>query len=146
MKKLLFTVLGLLSLATITFAQNQYELNTGWVCKNVKEIKDNGTAISKNNYSVKNWMSAVVPGTVLTTLLENKKIPDPFYGMNNNKIPDIYFTGKETYTYWFLKDFTEMPAKGEEQVWLNFRGINYSCDVYLNGKKLNQELFKGMFL
>lgn len=146
MKKLVFTVLSLLGLAATTFAQNHYELNSGWVCKNVKEIKDNGSAISKNSYSTKNWMPAVVPGTVLTTLLENKKVPDPFYGMNNNKIPDIYFTGKETYTYWFAKDFTEMPAKSEEQVWLNLRGINYSCDVYLNGQKLNKEIFKGMFL
>ena len=146
MKKRLIAVLGFIGLTATSFAQKQYELNSGWVCKNIKEIKDNGLAISQNNYSIKNWMPAVVPGTVLTTLLENKKVPDPFYGMNNNKIPDIYFTGKETYTYWFAKDFEEMPAKGEEQVWLHFRGINYSCDVYVNGHKLNKTLFKGMFL
>ena len=33
-----------------------------------------------------------------------------------------------------------------EQVWLNFRGINYSCDIFLNGHKLNDQTFYGMFL
>jgi hypothetical protein len=28
--------------------------------------------------------------TILTTLLHNKQIPDPFFGMNNNLIPDVY--------------------------------------------------------
>lgn len=146
MKRILLTILSMVGLAATTIAQKTYELNQGWFCKNVSEVKADGIQLSRNSYSTKNWMPAVVPGTVLTTLLENKKVPDPFYGMNNNKIPDIYFTGKETYTYWFCKDFKEMPAKGTDQVWLNLRGINYSCDVFLNGTKLNKELFKGMFL
>jgi hypothetical protein len=90
-------------------------------------------------------MNATVPGTVLTTMLNNKMIPDPFYGMNNKQIPDIYDIGSDYYTYWFVKDFSE-KAKAGEQVWLNFRGINYSCDVFLNGHKLNEERFYGMFL
>ncbi|WP_447642631.1 MULTISPECIES: glycosyl hydrolase 2 galactose-binding domain-containing protein [Chitinophagaceae] len=146
MKKILLTTLSIVGLVATTIAQRTYELNQGWFCKNVSDVKADGLELSKNSYSIKNWMSAVVPGTVLTTLLENKKVPDPFYGMNNNKIPDIYFTGKDFYTYWFVKDFKETPTNGTDQVWLNLRGINYSCDVYMNGKKLNKELFKGMFL
>lgn len=90
-------------------------------------------------------MPAVVPGTVLTTLLANKLIPDPFYGMNNQKIPDIYNTGADYYTYWFVKDFTERPAK-DEQVWLQMRGVNDGSDIYLNGHKLNQRAEKSTFL
>ena len=91
-------------------------------------------------------MHATVPGTVLTTVLNNKMVPDPFYGMNNEKIPDIYNTGRDYYTYWFVKDFTGKRANAEQQVWLHFRGINYSCDVFLNGHQLNKERFYGMFL
>ena len=29
------------------------------------------------------WMPAVVPGTVLTTLVKNGVVPDPYYGLNN---------------------------------------------------------------
>lgn len=126
--------------------QQKYELNSGWQCINIKDINADGEKISQPSFSLKGFMSATVPGTVLTTMLNNKMIPDPFYGMNNEKIPDIYNTGRDYYTYWFVKDFTEKIANAEEQVWLHFRGINYSCDVFLNGHQLNDKRFYGMFL
>ncbi|MEO8414157.1 MAG: glycoside hydrolase family 2 TIM barrel-domain containing protein [Ginsengibacter sp.] len=124
----------------------QYELNEGWQCINSKKISDNGEKLSAPSYKLKGFMKATVPGTVLTTMLNNKMIPDPFYGMNNEKIPDIYNTGSGYYTYWFVKDFSEKITIAEEQVWLHFRGINYSCDIFLNGHKLNEKRFYGMFL
>jgi hypothetical protein len=124
----------------------QYELNSGWQCINVKDIHTNGEKISQPGFSLKGFMPATVPGTVLTTMLNNKMIPDPFYGMNNERIPDIYNTGRDYYTYWFVKDFTEKVSNAGEQVWLHFRGINYSCDVFLNGHQLNDKRFYGMFL
>lgn len=127
-------------------AQNRYELNEGWKCLPSKNTKDSGEKISEPSYSVSQWKKAVVPGTVLTTQLENGEIPDPFYGMNNERIPDIYDTGREYYTYWFVKDFEENAPQGDQQVWLTFRGINYSVDIYLNGKKVNKEKYEGMFL
>ena len=93
-------------------------------------------SLSMPSFKKTNWLPATVPGTVLTTLLDNKKIPDPFFGMNNERIPDIYKTGSSYYTYWFIKDFNEpLPEQGK-WVWLNFRGINYSADIFLNGHKL----------
>jgi hypothetical protein len=126
-------------------AQNRYELNSGWRCLSVKEVKAGGENISRPAFDITRWMEATVPGTVLTTLLRNKQVPDPFYGMNNEKIRDIYFTGNDFYTYWFVKDFKEQ-AIGDEQVWLQFRGVNYKCDVFLNGKKLNPQRHEGMLL
>src|SRR5690348_11345861 len=64
-------------------SQNKYELNNGWVCSPIGSVKATGEKISAPSYSIKGWMPATVPGTVLTTLLDNKKVPDPFYGMNN---------------------------------------------------------------
>ncbi|RYE08009.1 MAG: glycosyl hydrolase, partial [Sphingobacteriaceae bacterium] len=93
-----------------------------------------------------NWLPATVPGTVLTSLLNNKKVPDPFYGMNNERIKDIYRTGRDYYTYWFVKDFEETASVNGRQVYLNFRGINYSAEIYLNGKKVNPKTHVGMFL
>ncbi len=131
-----------------TFNANaqQYELNEGWQCINIKKIKDRGEKISEPSFKLKGFMKATVPGTVLTTMLNNKMIPDPFYGMNNEKIPDIYNAGSDYYTYWFVKDFSEKITNADEQVWLHFRGINYSCDIFLNGHKLNDKRFYGMFL
>jgi mannosylglycoprotein endo-beta-mannosidase len=140
---------GLIVLAlflSFPLSAQQYELNTNWKCIRANTIKKNGEEISQASYSLRGWIPAVVPGTVLTSLLHNNLVPDPFYGMNNKKISDIYNTGRDYYTYWFVKDFTEAgPAKGDK-VFLLFRGINYSCDVFLNGHKLNDHPDKGMFL
>ena len=131
---------------TTANAQNKYELNSGWQCKQASTLSATGEQISQPLASLAGWQPAVVPGTVLTTLLANNQIPDPFYGMNNKAIADIYDSGKAKYTYWFVNDFIEEAPANGEQMWLHFRGINYSCDVYLNGKKLNEAPHKGMFL
>ncbi|MBK8946659.1 MAG: glycosyl hydrolase [Ignavibacteriae bacterium] len=125
---------------------NHYELNSGWVCKNIKTVDVAGEQLSKTSFVLTNWLPATVPGTVLTTLLNNNLIPDPFYGMNNKKIPDIFDIGRDYYTYWFVKEFEEKTPVGMEQVWLNLRGVNYSCDIFLNGNKLNIKTHYGMFL
>lgn len=126
-------------------AQNSYELNSGWYCTPINSVKSSGEVISLPGFSIKTWKPATVPGTVLTTQLNNGEVPDPFYGMNNEKIPDIYHVGNDYYTYWFVKDFKERPKKGEV-VWLTFRGINYSVDIFINGKKVNDKPYAGMFL
>ncbi len=133
-------------LVSVAKAQTAYELNSGWKCAPISEVKADGTALSQPNASTQNWMPATVPGTVLTSLLNNKKVPDPFYGMNNERIKDIYQTGREYYTYWFVKDFEEAATTNGNQVYLNFRGINYSAEIYLNGKKVNPKTHVGMFL
>ncbi|MGN6165950.1 MAG: glycoside hydrolase family 2 protein [Flavisolibacter sp.] len=140
-----FLLIAYLFVAVCSHAQNRYELNNGWYCTNIKNVKESGAVVSSLSYNVKNWLAAIVPGTVLTTLLNNKLVPDPFYGMNNKYIPDIYFTGNDYYTYWFVKDFKE-TAKAGEQVWLQLRGVNHKYDVFLNGKKINDKTHEGMLL
>lgn len=145
-KKIVFAILVSLLSSSWGISQNRYELNTEWKCNPSSKTKDKGEKISTASYSLSGWKNAVVPGTVLTTQLVNGEIPDPFYGMNNEEIPDIYDTGREYYTYWFVKDFQEKKPDNNGQVWLTFRGINYSCDIYLNGQKVNKEAYEGMFL
>jgi hypothetical protein len=91
-------------------------------------------------------MKARVPGTVLTTLMENNLFPPPEYSMNNNLIPDIYETGKDFYTFWFVRPFRVDEIPAGRKVWLNFRGINYKADIFINGKRLNKVTHEGMFL
>jgi mannosylglycoprotein endo-beta-mannosidase len=142
-------IAGMLAcLAFSLSAQQQYDLDSGWKCREISKIAASlkGEEISGTSYPVNDWMPAVVPGTVLTTLLANKLIPDPFYGMNNANIPDIYTTGADLYTYWFVKEFAETYPAKNERVWLQFRGVNNSCDIYVNGHKVNRERKKSMFL
>ncbi|MDP4129148.1 MAG: glycoside hydrolase family 2 TIM barrel-domain containing protein [Bacteroidota bacterium] len=122
------------------------DLNAGWKCKSADKLGNSGEQISRPDYALHDWMPATVPGTVLTTLINNKLMPDPFFGMNNEQIPDIYTAGRGYYTYWFTTDFKTPPTKGDQQTWLHFRGVNYGCDIYLNGHKLNAQTHYGMFL
>ena len=75
------------------FSQDVYALNAGWSCKRADSLHVGGEVISTPSFKTTNWLPATVPGTVLTTLLDNKLMPDPFFGMNNEWIPDIYNTG-----------------------------------------------------
>ena len=137
---------SLLLSSMILKGQSQYELNSGWLCASIANAKQSGTQISSPTFKLAGWLPATVPGTVLTTMLNNKLIADPFYGMNNKYIPDIFTTGRDYYTYWFVNNFKEKAAVNNEQVWLNFRGVNYSFDIFLNGNKINSEPHEGMYL
>ena len=47
-------------------------------------------------------MRATVPGTVLTTMVDNGIYPDPGYGLNNLAIPESL----NKQDYWYRNDFT----------------------------------------
>lgn len=145
-KKVLFVASVIAAGYGTVHGQTVVELNTGWKCAPIKEVTTDGVSLSKSDYKLSGWMPAVVPGTVLTTMLSNHKVPDPFYGMNNEKIKDIYDTGRNYYTYWFVNDFKAATPGNGGQVYLNLRGINYSCNVFINGHQLNAKTHYGMFL
>jgi hypothetical protein len=147
MRPQVFLFILLIALVGQSIAQESVvQLHSGWKAKKASEVLVDGTTITSKNFHFFGWMDAVVPGTVLTTLLHNQKVPDPFFGMNNELIPDIYQTGVDEYTYWFYIEFQVPEWQPDQQVWLNFRGINYTADVFLNGKRVNTDTHEGMFL
>ncbi len=121
-------------------------LHDNWKAIRATDITRDGTELTGKNFTPDGWMDAVVPGTILTTLLHNKQIPDPFFGMNNTLIPDVYNTGRDYYTYWFFNEFEIPDVREGQEVWLNFRGINYFADIFLNGKRVNASTHQGMYL
>ena len=82
-----------------------------WKMMKVSDVKASAEEVSSLGYNTSDWLSAIVPGTVLNSLVYNKKYPEPYYGLNNkiesNKIPDISKVGREFYTYWFRTEFEE---------------------------------------
>ena len=121
-------------------------LNTGWFARRANEVKLDGNKLSNAPFDPEGWMKARVPGTVLATMIDNRIFPAPEFSMNNNLIPDIYDVGNEFYTFWFIRPFRIETVQQGQQVWLNFRGINYKADIFLNGKRLNTSTHEGMFL
>ena len=121
-------------------------VHSGWYARKASEVLVDGNRLSAGSWEKRGWLPARVPGTVLTTFLENGLYPAPEFGLNNNLIPDIYEVGSDFYTYWFVRPFEvgELPAG--RMVWLNFRGINYKAEIFLNGKRINRNTHEGMFL
>ena len=121
-------------------------LNSGWYARRANEIRLDGNQLTMRPFNPEGWIKATIPGTVLTTMLENNLFPAPEVSLNNNLIPDIYTVGKDFYTFWFMCPFEVKNLEKDKQVWLNFRGINYKADIFLNGKRINPTTHEGMFL
>ena len=119
-----------------------------WKMIKAGDATDAGAKISLSNYATTNWMPAIVPGTVLNSLVYNQKYPEPYYGINNKieskLIPDISETGRDFYTYWFRTDFTVPQSFKGKTVWLQLDGINYRAEVWVNGNLLST--MNGMFI
>ncbi|MGM9673504.1 MAG: glycosyl hydrolase 2 galactose-binding domain-containing protein [Bacteroidaceae bacterium] len=121
--------------------------NQVWVMKKAAEVSQTAEQLSSTDYTTTDWLPAIIPGTVLNSLVYNKVYPEPYYGMNNeihkDIIPDIAKVGRDFYTYWFRTEF-EVPAnyKGR-QIWLQVDGINYRAEIWVNGHLLGN--MAGMF-
>lgn len=131
------------------YLDSQEKHNGGFVWKMIKADEAEGVAgdISKPGYQEKSWLPAIVPGTVLNSLVYNKIYPEPYYGLNNKLdkgiIPDLAKAGREFYTYWFRTEF-ELPQNYKGKiVWLQVDGINYRAEIWVNGHLLGY--MSGMF-
>ena len=147
MKIISYSLIFIIFLQLNTKAQPvKYLLHDNWKAKRVTDVTGDGSDLTTGDFKPEGWLDAVVPGTILTTLLHNNQIPDPFFGMNNNLIPDVYNTGRDYYTYWFYNEFVTPEIKEGQEVWLSFRGVNYFAEVFLNGKRVNTKTHQGMYL
>ncbi|MGW5665795.1 discoidin domain-containing protein [Streptomyces sp. NPDC003758] len=94
-----------------------------------------GAGLSKTSVDTSTWLPATVPGTVLGSLVEQGKLPDPVAGLNNMRIPEAL----SRHSWWYKRDF-ELPRGLRTGVgrhlWLEFDGVNHKADVWLNGKQV----------
>ena len=135
-------VLAVCALSWTVSAQEQTALNNGpWKLASQADVTETGEQISVPSYAAGKWYPATVPGTVLTTLVNNQVYPEPLYGENNrpDKIPESLCRT----SYWYRTTFTVPANYAGRKIWLNFDGINYSAEVWVNGNKLGA--IKGAF-
>jgi len=117
-----------------------------WIISDGWEMTDGKTAMASNKsifdpqYSTSAWYNATVPGTVLTTLVNQGVYADPYFGLNNMNIPESL----SRTDWWYRCKFTVPKDIEGNQLRLLFNGINYKADIYLNGKSLGDT--KGAFI
>ncbi|OYY72695.1 MAG: glycoside hydrolase family 2 [Sphingomonas sp. 28-63-12] len=96
--------------------------------------------ISTAGFDDSAWLPATVPGTVLTSYLDNGVYRDPAYGLNNLLIPERL----SRQDYWYRTEFV-LPDGGDRSLpALAFEGINYAAEIWVNGKHLGN--IKGAFI
>ncbi len=109
-------------------------LDTGWHLQFASQISRPPTDISWTGLYPDDWHPATVPGTVLTSLVNDGIYPEPLYGENNrpDKIPESLCRE----SFWYRTTFRTPKAYAGRRVWLHFDGINYSAEVWVNGNKV----------
>lgn len=126
--------------------KGEWVFNDGWTLREAPLTRANGPELSTQTFSDTGWMRATVPGTVLTTMVDDGIYPDPYYGLNNLAIPETL----NKQEYWYRNTF-QVPAEmgsalaaGGAHIQLNFQGINYQAEIWLNGTRLGS--IKGAFI
>lgn len=91
-------------------------------------------AVSHAGFPDKDWVPAIVPGTVFYSYVKAGKEKDPDYADN------IYHIDKKKYNqpFWYRTEFARPAIKKGEHVWLRFNGINKYAEIYCNGKFLGR--------
>ncbi|HET7840964.1 MAG TPA: discoidin domain-containing protein, partial [Terriglobia bacterium] len=103
-----------------------------WKLQRDSLISAAGESVSKPGFDDSSWVIATVPGTVLASYLNVGAIPDPNFGQNQLYISDSFFYAD----FWYRHDFVAPTLTAGRRVWLNFDGINWKAEIFVNGKKL----------
>jgi beta-galactosidase/beta-glucuronidase len=105
-----------------------------WRLQRDSLVDAGGATLSKVGFADHDWVIATVPGTVLSSYLNVGAIPDPNYGENQLLISDSFFYAD----FWYRNEFTAPALSPGERAWLNFDGINWKAEVFLNGEKIGR--------
>lgn len=162
MKHLIFYYFAALSLVFVSCGiENELVINTpgqkqflkNWKIESSTQVTENEDVVSTLSFSDSSWTRAEVPTTVLRALVKAGIYPDPHYDLNDLRIPDAsdelskrldlnkYSHLKDVPNpfkdpYWFRTTFRIPKENISRRIWLNFDGINYRADVWLNGKQI----------
>lgn len=93
-----------------------------------------GGEIASEGFDDSGWLVATVPGTVLSSYINLGAVPQPNYADNIFNISDSYFFSD----FWYRNEF-ELPVDFMDgKTWLEFDGINWKAEIYLNGNYLGR--------
>lgn len=116
-----------------TLRKDELILDGGWQLIEANRLKTSDRKmICAEGLDTHDWYNAIVPGTVLTSLVGNGIYPDPYYGLNNLAIPETL----NKQDYWYRTVFVVPKTFTGRQLWLNFGGINYYAEIWMNGHYL----------
>jgi len=129
--------------------KNKRELKEGWSLQSSGKVADAGEVISTVRYQPKNWYGVTVPTTVVAALVKQKVYPDPEFGMNLRQVPGVTYPIGANFSnlpmepdspfavsWWYRKAFALPASDRGKTLWLNFQGINYRANIWVNGQRI----------
>jgi exo-1,4-beta-D-glucosaminidase len=124
-------------------------LSEGWSLQALSKVPEAGDVLSSPGFQPKGWYSVSVPTTVVAALVKQKVFPDPGFGMNLRQYPGMTYPIGSNFSniamepdspfavpWWYRKSFTLPASEKGRTIWLNFRGINYRANIWVNGKQI----------
>jgi exo-1,4-beta-D-glucosaminidase len=124
-------------------------LHKNWQIQSSCEVKATGEQISTVGFDTKGWHKADIPATVVGALVTDKTFSDPNYGTNLKTFPGMNYSDKNLFanqdmpvgspfrcSWWYRTEFTPPAEETKKTEWLNFLGINYRANIWINGHKV----------
>jgi exo-1,4-beta-D-glucosaminidase len=149
----LFAIVLSLAFAATVFADDfpldRIFLHSNWRLESSCKVTAKPDAISLAGFDDSKWHPALVPGTIVGSLVADKTLPDPNYGKNLNSFPGAFTNNKIQAanldmpadspfrcSHWFRTEFAAPGGYANHSILLHFLGINYRANIWLNGKQL----------
>jgi exo-1,4-beta-D-glucosaminidase len=152
----IFLVLAQFLLASTLFGQapkadpeTKLALHEGWSLQTSAKVDAKGEVISTPGFKPEGWHEATVPATVVSALVKDKTLPDPYFGTNLRSFDGVTYPIGANFSniamasgspyavsWWYRKQFALPASYKGKVVWLNFGGINYRANIWLNGKQI----------
>ncbi len=130
-------------------SEHALALRDGWSLQSSCKVDRPGEIISRPAFQPTGWYSASVPTTVVSALVKHKLYPDPDFGMNLRSIPGTTYPIGANFSdiameqdspfmvpWWYRKAFVLPASYKGKTIWLDFGGINYRANIWLNGKQI----------
>lgn len=124
-------------------------LRSDWALESSCKVKAGGEQISTAGFRTTGWHAVSVPTTVVAALVADKTYPDPYFGMNLRSIPGTTYPVARIFTdlpmpedspfrcsWWFRTEFRMPDNFRGHFISLQFGGINYRANIWLNGEKI----------
>ncbi len=145
----LAAVMGLAAAPPKSAASSSMLLRENWKIQSSADVHESGSVLSTAGFNDRDWYRATLPSTVLSALVDDRAYLNPYYGKNLRSIPGTTYPVFSNFSnikmppgspfrrpWWYRTDF-KMPAQYEgKMVWLNFDGINYRANVWMNGHQV----------
>jgi len=125
------------------------ELRDHWALQSSAKIGARAEVISTTGFVPKGWHDVTVPTTVVAALVKDRTLPAPFFAMNLRQFAGVTYPMGGNFSniamqpdspyavaWWYRKQFAVPASFSGKTVWLNFKGINYRANLWLNGKQI----------